>query len=398
MAVENVIAEKETVKLTVKLKLDISVADRVRLEETGRQYTVAFNAVSEVGWEERRINANELHKRTYYPLRERLSLPSQLVQNARNKAVEALKSARTLEGSRPEMRRPSIRYDARTYTLDWNGRSVSLTAVGGKRVQASFAFDKHSKKFKGLKTCSADLVRTKHAWFLHVVVEKEVKDAVPTGKIIGVDRGVNKPAVTSEGKFLGSRRWRDIEHKYLSLRRRLQAKGTRSAKRHLRRLGVRLGRFRNDCDHVLSKRMVESAKPGDRLVFENLTHIRNRIKARGRAHRRRLHAWSFHRLGKLVEYKARLKGVLVDYVDPRDTSRRCPECNWIDKKNRQDQSHFRCVKCKYSRNADLIAAWNIRDRYRGLWSPVSRAPGPVNDPNVGIHEIRLLQAPHFSAG
>lgn len=397
MAAETVTAKKTTVKRTVRFKLlGISAVDHERLTETGRQYITAFNAVSEAGWAERRTNMTELHKKTYYPLRERLALPSQLVISARCKAVEALKSAKPLKGSQPVMKHPSIRYDARTYKLDWKAKTIALTAIGGARIETGFKLDKHSKKFRGLKVCSADLVKKRCGWFLHIVVEKEVKDAVPTGKVIGVDRGVNRPAVTSEGQFLGSRKWRDHEHKLLSLRRRLQAKGTKSAKRHLDRLNNRLFRFRNDCDHVLSKRMVQSAKPGDTLVFEDLAHIRIRVKTRGRSNRRRLHSWSFHRLGAMVEYKARLKGVLVGFVDPRDTSRRCPECGWIDKKNRADQAHFRCVKCKYSRNADLVAGWNIRDRYKGLWSPVSRVPGRVNDPNVNTHSYS--QAPHFSAG
>jgi transposase len=58
---------------------------------------------------------------------------------------------------------------------------------------------------------------------------------------------------------------------------------------------------------------------------------------------------------------------------------------------------FRCVRCGFERNADLVGSWNIRDRYRGLWSPVSRVPGRVNGPNVNTPH-GYSQAPHFSAG
>ena len=374
---------------TARLRLLLESADGERLVETSRQYAEAFNVAAKAAWDARRINPCEIHKATYHPLRERLDLPSQLVISARMKAIEAAKSARALQKlgravSCPKTTACGVRFDARTYKLDWETLQVRLTLIGG-RLQASVKDDPHSKQFRGLPTGSAEVIRTKKGWFLHVAVHREVEEPASTGKIVGVDRGVRKPAVTSEGLFLGKSEWRAIEERMLSLRRRLQAKGTRSAKRKYKLLGNRLERFRRDCDHVLSRRMVESCKPGDTLVFEDLTHIRSRVQARGKAARRRMHAWSFHRLGGMVEYKAALRGVKVATVDPRDTSRRCPACETIDKRNRPDQAHFACIHCGYTRNSDLVASWNIRDRHQGLWAPAPRVPGRINGPNAGAH-------------
>jgi transposase len=47
-------------------------------------------------------------------------------------------------------------------------------------------------------------------------------------------------------------------------------------------------------------------------------------------------------------------------VDPRNTSRTCPACGYIDKANRVSQSVFSCVVCGFSGLADFIAALNIR--------------------------------------
>jgi len=63
----------------------------------------------------------------------------------------------------------------------------------------------------------------------------------------------------------------------LELRRRLQSKGTKSAKRRLKKNSGRQKRFRKDCDHVLSKRLVQSVSSA---VFEDLTNIRGRSKLR----------------------------------------------------------------------------------------------------------------------
>lgn len=370
---------------TVRLKLVVDAAQGERLAETVRQYGTAFNYVAETGWKSKTTNGVKLHHQTYRALRDDLDLPSQLVISARMKAVEALKSVqeRARQGRKagcPRTEKPSIRFDARSYRLDWNN-TARLTVIDG-RIELPFLLDRHAETFRGLKTCSADLVRKPKGWFLHVVVEKEVAPHEATGRAVGVDRGVKRPVVTSAGRFLGLPTWRSVEERLLALRRRLQGKGTRSARRHLKRLNDRLARFRRDCDHVLSKRLVGSVSPGDTLVFEDLTGIRDNVQARGRANRRRLHSWSFARLEAFVSYKAALRGVRIDHVDPRDTSRRCPECGVIDKKNRRTQSTFRCIRCGFERNADLVGSWNIRDRHKGLWSPVSGAPGRVNGPNV----------------
>jgi IS605 OrfB family transposase len=369
------------VRRTIRLRIQPDAKQAERFETTRKHYAAAFNAVVDVGWEARRVNAVELHHATYAGLRKQLSLPSQLVITARNKAVESIKSAKKLEGNKPVMQNPSIRFDARCWRMDWNTCTARLTVIGG-RIELPFSIDSYTAQFWGDKTSTAELVKRGKHWYLHVVIETEVTEAVSTGHVVGVDRGIKRPAVTSDGLFLGDRRWKDIEDRKLALRRRLQAKGTKSAKRHLRRLKDRLARFRRDCDHVLSKQLVASCKPGDTLVFEDLRHIRARVRVRGRQARRRLHAWSFARLGGFAGYKAPLAGVYTDAEDAHYTSQRCPSCGHIAKANRHNQSHFRCVRCGFARNADLVAAWNIRDRYEGRWSLVSNVPGPVNAPNV----------------
>ncbi|MCX6655686.1 MAG: zinc ribbon domain-containing protein [Candidatus Bathyarchaeota archaeon] len=59
---------------------------------------------------------------------------------------------------------------------------------------------------------------------------------------------------------------------------------------------------------------------------------------------------------------AKLSGVPVLVVDPRDTSRRCSECGHTEKLNRVSQSVFKCRSCGHGENADLNAARNIQWR------------------------------------
>jgi transposase len=61
-------------------------------------------------------------------------------------------------------------------------------------------------------------------------------------------------------------------------------------------------------------------------------------------------------------YKAVRKGIPVAAVDPRDTSRSCPECAVVDKASRKTQSEFSCAHCGHQAAADFVGALNIRSK------------------------------------
>jgi IS605 OrfB family transposase len=376
------------VQRTVRLRLRPTAAQRSLLVETLRRATACFNAVAAYGWEHEQRNSVELHKATYYPLRAaHPTLPAQLVVAARLRAGEAVASALTSkrQGRRtacPKALLVPLRYDARSYRLV--GQAASLASVGGRQV-VSFAADPHAAgvlaRARGVD--SADLLLRRGALWLHAVVTVPDVAFADTGAAVGVDLGLTRPAVTSAARFVGQRRWREIERRAFRHQRQLQAKGTKSAKRRLRALRGKVNRFRRDCDHVLSKRIVQSVAPGTTIVVEHLTGLRSRATPRGRASRRRLHAWSFAQLRRFLEYKAEAAGCRVVGVDPRHTSQRCNRCGHIERGNR-DGASFRCRACETRANADLNAARNIRDRHLVGWASGPSGGPPVKRPLVGV--------------
>jgi putative transposase len=248
----------------------------------------------------------------------------------------------------------------------------------------SFAANPHAAGLlaQATGTDSADLILRDGKLWLHVVLTLPDVPFSDTGAAVGVDLGLTRPAVTSEARFLGLKRWREVDRRSFRLKRSLQAKGTKSARRHLRKLAGRIARFRRDCDHVLSKRIVQSVGPGTTIVVENLTDIRSRTTQRGRAARRRLHAWSFAQLRGFLEYKAEAAGCRVLGVDPRLTSQRCYACGHIERGNR-DGARFHCRSCGAQGCADLIAARNIRDRHLVGWASGPTGGLVVKEPIVG---------------
>ena len=380
---------------TIVVQLNPTKEQMAVLDRTMQEHTECFNAVCRQGFQTGCSNGIELHKATYYPLRaEHPDLPAQLVCASRVKATEAVKSALTWkkkhEASYPKLvakaekqGRPApkfkpvrcpqavsapIRYDARSYWVKWQSMTCSLATVSG-RVEMTFTVPKHALKYVGGKVCSADLCFHHGRYFLHVVVSLPAPTIEPTDSVIGIDLGLNRPAVTSNRHFLGDSRWKEQERRMFRIRRKLQRKGTKSAKRHLKKLSGKLFRQRRDHDHVLSKRIVQNATPGSTLVLENLTNIRESSKiGRGKngknvESKRRIHSWSFAQFYSFLAYKAEARGMTVVKVDPRHTSQTCSKCGYQARNNRRSQSLFLCRQCGYCLNADLNGALNIREKH-----------------------------------
>src|SRR6266567_1797222 len=359
------------------------------LKSTLEQYTACYNAVAQEGFTTECSNGVELHKRIYYPWRAAYpDLPAQLVCSARVKATESVKSALTWRKKNdknypkrvakaqklnkpipvykpvraPQSTLCAIRYDARSYWVKWESRTASIATVAG-RIQLSFTVPRHCLPYLVGKPCSADLCYRNGRFSLHVVVTIPEPIVEKSYEVVGVDLGLNRPAVTSNRHFLGERRWKEQERRIFRLRRKLQAKGTKSATRHLKKLSGQLFRQRKDHDHVLSKRLVQHAPPGSTIVLENLTNIRERVSHRKGEGQRRLHSWSFAQFHAFLSYKAEARGIQVVKIDPRHTSQTCSRCGHQARNNRRSRSLFLCRRCQYCLNADLNASYNIRDKY-----------------------------------
>lgn len=364
---------------------------------TIHEYSSCFNAVAARGFNTGSSQGVELHKLTYYSLRAtHPTLPAQLVVSSRMKAAEALKSVLTFKRKGRKVRVPHaelcpIRYDMRSYWVRWGARDemgekvreaarcsgrCSLATVAG-RMELGFSVHASARRYiTGCgKIASADLIYKPGSrssskrggpgrWRLHVVINLPAPQIAPSEEVVGVDLGLVRPAVTSNNRFFGQRNWREQEARIFRLRRKLQAKGTRSAKRHLRKLSGKLFRQRRDHDHVLSRRIVNSTPEGGTIVLEKLTGIRGRVKHRQGQQSRRVHSWSFAQLQRFTRYKGEERGQGVALVDPCYTSQRCSRCGHTTKANRPTQAVFCCLVCTLQLNADLNAARNVATKYQ----------------------------------
>ena len=115
-------------------------------------------------------------------------------------------------------------------------------------------------------------------------------------------------------------------------------------------------RIMKDIDHKISHGIVETAVAHNVKVIklERLTNIRSATRT-SRKNNHSLHTWPFYRLAQYIEYKARLAGIKVEYVNPSYTSQRCPVCGNVHHAN---DRNYTC-SCGFHIHRDLLGAMNI---------------------------------------
>jgi len=360
-----------SVKLTKTVVLKLAEHDE-SLDKTLKAYAEGLNFVSKVVYENKKpISANNLQRICYPILRNKIGLKAQMSCNVCRQVAGAYKAMK----SNGEWRLAN--FDAKTIVLSYGrdfsfkGEYLSITTLDGRKKYKLIIYDHAKQYFDGTwKFLASRLVKRGNEYYFHLSVEKEVPDIdlSKAKKFMGVDIGLNYIAVASttdlECGFFDGGIIKHIRHMFVNMRRRLQKKGTRSAKRVLKRLAGREKRFINNICHTVSKRVVEFAveKGVDVIGLENLNGIRKRTKVR-KKQRYDFESWVYHKLQFMIEYKAKERGILVVYVDPKHTSITCPRCYHVNKANRNGKL-FRCKACGYTLNADLVGARNIEIRTR----------------------------------
>lgn len=363
-------------KQTLLIKLAPTEIQFKLLKETMEAFNKACNSISETAFQTKTFNNWQLHHLVYYNIRERFKLSAQMTVRAISEVADAYKINKATKATfKPH---GAMVYDQRI--LSWKGlEAVSILTLEGRQkipILIGAYQEARMDKIRG----QADLILRNNAFYLAATIEVPATEPFTPKDFLGVDVGVKNIATDGDGERWVGKEINGIRSRYAKIRSKLQAKGTKSAKRLLKKRSQKEHRFVTAVNHTISKRIVQKAKDTLRgIALENLRGIRRRVTVKGSGQRRIIHSWSFNQLQSFIKYKAKIAGVPVAFINPKNTSRTCPNCGYVAKTNRKGES-FHCGKCGFAGHADHVAAVNIgrvvvnrpyvsKDFFRHLSSP-----------------------------
>ncbi|WP_432181006.1 RNA-guided endonuclease InsQ/TnpB family protein [Streptomyces sp. NBC_00063] len=223
-------------------------------------------------------------------------------------------------------------------------------------------------------------------WYAILTVEQSQPKPLPaTGSEVGIDLGVANFLATSDGEFApnprhGHRAAEKLEaaqqalSRFPRVRRDKRTKNHRRAVEKVADLHRKVRRQRLDHAH---KTALDLVRKHDFIAHENLK-IRNMVRApapkpdpttpgaflpNGAASKAGLNrsisdaGWGVFLT--ILTAKAESAGREVIAVDPRNTSRTCPQCGHTCAENRPTQEKFHCVSCGHTAHADTVGALNV---------------------------------------
>ena len=373
------------------------------LINTVKEYTRAQNIVSPTCHNngEKPLSRLKLHEATYYELRDKTDLPSQMVCSVMRSVSSAYANrelARRKQERKNQRKKNKLKKEQKekpNNPIGFKKESALFLAGVGTGKDASFKSDgslsiatiKDRKKLiyripepfqKDFKTAvsvdSITLTLDKNRLRGYVTITLEVPE--PNGvKPVGVDLNESNLVVavnTKGGEFIfdgkplkaRNKRSRQVKKRLQSklASRKAEGKDTRSIRRTLNRLGMHeSNRTKNAC-RLAACRLVEWAREDAIIVLEDL-HLEAKSKSDYRykkSDRRRLNSFPYLRLRTAIEGKCEREGISVGYINPAYTSQKCNSCGSIGVRHRHK---FDCPVCGYKAHSDVNAAKNIRDKF-----------------------------------
>lgn len=363
-------------KRTLKIKLNLSTVVIEQLKEQLVICNTIFNRHIQWSYKQKTYNKRKAHEALYSFLRKKYpQINCALIQCIRDTAMEALKSVKFK--TKPRKRKYSaLRYDKRTFTLRGNQLSLSILNHRYKtilHIPKYYTDIYHNWSYKAAMLC---FNKKQNKFYINIVFENDKEIEKYYGDIIGIDRGLYNLSTTSEGHNYSGNKLRSTQRRYLFNRKKLQAKGTHSARKLLKKISGKEKRFSRDVNHCITKKI--SKLPYSTFILEDLSSIRT--QKRGKKLNKWLNSWPFYQFEQFLNYKAEALGKRVKFVNAHYTSQKCSRCGNRSRHNRY-KSRFKCSVCGFTVHADLNAALNIKNNYiLSITQKEHIEQGSVNNP------------------
>lgn len=274
------------------------------------------------------LNIKAVHKEVYGWMRTKFyELPSQSIIKTYKDVIAAYRSIRGNKhrtDNVPTKKGLNVRLDKRLYS-NLTEEGISLTGEAKNR-RTRYGIETYPKALEMFSTGNPldPLLFTKGN-DIYLSIPFEFPETQPTVEdCVGVDMGLKRTFVTSEGYYFKDSEFLGRKRKLRFLKRSLTSKGTKSAKRHLKRL-KRKERNSNKNQNYKAVNSLISSTDAQIFVLEDLSRIKKNTSRTKDGFKRKRHNNMMSQVGiaefrRILTYKALLLGKSAETVNPAFTS------------------------------------------------------------------------------
>ena len=234
-----------------------------------------------------------------------------------------------------------------------DGRRLKLSGIGRVAIRWHRPLE---GKIKTLR-----ITRKAGKWYASFACDVEEKPIQQTGRIVGVDVGINSLIATSDGELVDNPKWyRDGQAKLRILQRAIsrRKKGGSNRRKSVHALKIHHEHIANQRKDFLNKLANELVVNNDLIAIEEL-QIQNMVKNHNLSKSILDGGWGY--FAKRLSDKAVEAGRKVVRVNPAYTSKTCSGCGTIFEDMDLSVRWIDC-DCGVSMNRDVNAAINILKR------------------------------------
>lgn len=306
------------------------------------------------------FDIKSVHRAVYDTMRSRYKvLPAQCVIRIYKEVIAAwrsIKANRHEDAKTPERKNKAMRLDKRLYS-NFSKEGIALTG-----------FEKNKRKFFAIESYAvldgmfSKYTTTDPLVFIHngepwLSITFEIPQGViADGNAVGIDLGMKRFAVSSDGIVFDDKAYKARRRRVRFLKSKLKAKGTKSAKRKLKRLKRKERNQSKDFMCRMAKAIIYSCEDATHIVLEDLKKIKKNTSKtesglKRKRHNNALSQVALTKFREILTYKAALANKRVQTVSPKWTSQ-------IDSRNGNRDGKRQGCRYYCSDGIVLDADWN----------------------------------------
>lgn len=250
-----------------------------------------------------------------------------------------------------EFKQGNLQKSKPTLRFNEDGK-FNLPKIGGIKIYKSREVDGNIK--------IARVIKEVDGWYLQIVTDYEIQKCENQAQV-GIDLGISKFVVTSDGEFFENiRTTKKYEKQLTEAQRKLSLKKKFSNNFYkevekIKKIHLKIRRVREDYLHKVSRSLANNYQ----TIFVEDLKISKMIL--DKSYSKGISDVSWGKFINYLEYKTE-----VIKVDAKYSSQECNNCGHISKENRKTQESFKCVVCSHEGNADFEASLTILKRGQSL--------------------------------